>query len=238
MAIPRQFEQDLEGLKSAIIRMASSVEQAVREALLGLTEARPERVQTVFQLEDRINAFEVEIDDQVVDLLALRQPVAADLRLILAALKINNDLERIGDHAVNIAESARTLYQEPSLDPLPELSRMAEIAQTMLRDAVDGFVHNTPSLCSEVLQNDDVVDELNRSITRHLADRIRHEPEGLERALQLMRVSRNLERIADHATNIAEEVIFMADARVVKHGADRDHAAEGPAARVALPGKK
>jgi len=98
---------------------------------------------------------------------------------------------------------------------------MAGMTQTMLRDAVDGFVHNTPSLCGEVLQHDDGVDELNRTIIRHLADRIRHDPEGLEAALELMRISRNLERSADHATIIAEEVVFMADGRVVKHGADR-----------------
>jgi phosphate transport system protein len=234
----RHLEEDLDGLKSAIIRMASSVEQAVGDSLLGLTEARPERIQSVFHLEDRINAFEVEIDDLVVDLLALRQPVAADLRMILAALKINNDLERIGDHAVNIAESARS-FQRVSPPVFPaELRRMAATAQTMLRDAVDGFVHNTPSLCGEVLRHDDVVDNLNRTVVRHLADLIRRDPEGLEPALQLMRVSRNLERIADHATNIAEEVIFMADARVVKHGAERDMRGQGSEPRIALPRKK
>ena len=163
----------------------------------------------------------MEIDDLVIDPLALRQPVAADLRLILPALKINNDLERIGDHAVKIAESVLSLqHRGPPAVP-PGLQRMAGITQTMLRDAVDGFIHNTPSLSEEVLQYDDAVDELNRTILRHLAERIRHEPEGLEAALELMRISRNLERIADHATYIAEEVIFMADARVVKHGADR-----------------
>ena len=234
----RQLDQELESLKSAIIRMASAVEQAVRESLAALTESRSDRAQVVFRLEERINAFEVEIDDLVVDLIALRQPVAADLRMILAALKINNDLERIGDHAVNIAESVLSLPRPGPAAPPPELHQMAGTARTMLRDALDGFVHNTPSVCGQVLTQDDVVDALHRTAIRSLADAIRRDPEGLEGALHLMRVSRNIERIADHATNIAEEVIYMADARVVKHGANREDTAPGEAGRVALPRKK
>jgi phosphate transport system protein len=168
-----------------------------------------------------LNAFELEIDQQVADLLALQQPVASDLRFILAALKINNDLERIGDHAVNIAESA-IQYAAGSVLPVHvDIPRMARIAQSMLRTSIDGFIHRDAVLARPVLTDDDAIDDLNRKVLADLVGQIRADASSIEQALELIRVSRNLERIADLATNIAEDVIYMAEAQVVKHNLER-----------------
>jgi phosphate transport system protein len=219
--MPRHFVQELDVLKTNIIKMGSSAEEGVREAIHALLERKPDVARGVLEREERLNALEVEIDQQVADLLALQQPVASDLRFILAALKINSDLERIGDHAVNIAESA---IQYASGAPLPvhvDIPRMARIAQTMLRTAIDGFIHRDATLARPVLTDDDAIDDLNRKVLVDLVGQIRSHPESVEQSLELIRVSRNLERIADLATNIAEDVIYMAEAQVVKHNFER-----------------
>jgi phosphate transport system protein len=213
----RHFVQELEALKTNIIRMGSLAEQAAHDSIKAILEQNGELARDVIAKEHRINEFELENDEAVVDLLALQQPVASDLRFILSALKINNDLERIGDHAVNIAESAIRYADRPKLAVQLELPRMAQIAETMLREAIDGFIHGNPALGREVLRNDDVIDDLNRQTVRDLVQVIRTDPEAVEQALELVRVSRNLERIADLATNIAEEIIYFAEAHVVKH---------------------
>ena len=213
----RHFVQELEALKTNLIRMGSLAEQAVHDSIRAILERDAELARRVIAKEDRINEFELENDSAVVDLLALQQPVASDLRFILSALKINNDLERIGDHAVNIAESAISYVDRPELAIQHELPRMGQIAETMLREAIDGFIHANPTLGRGVLRNDDVIDDLNRNTVRELVHVIRTDPEAVEQALDLVRVSRNLERIADLATNIAEEVIYVAEAHVVKH---------------------
>jgi phosphate transport system protein len=213
----RPIDLDREALRTLLIRMGSAAEKAVVDAATAVFERRTELARLVLDGEARINAYEIEIDDVVVDILALRQPVAADLRFILAGMKINNDLERIGDHAVNIAESAVSLASLASL-PVPDgLPEMARVTGSMLRRALDGFIHSAPALCREVLRDDDVIDDLNRRTVRRLAEMIRVDSSSVEQAIDLMRVSRNLERVADLATNIAEEVIFMAEAQVVKH---------------------
>ena len=176
--------------------------------------------QKVIDSDDRINSFEIEMDNAVVDILALQQPVASDLRLILAAQKISNDLERIGDHAVNIAESTVQLAKTRPKEPLMEIPKMAEISQAMLRDALDSFVHVSSELAQAVLKRDDLVDDLNRSMTLEVIELLQKNKKFIEGGLELIRVSRNLERISDLATNIAEEVIFLAQARVVKHHAE------------------
>jgi phosphate transport system protein len=217
----RHFVQELEALKTSIIRMGSMVEQGIAESIRAMLERNPEIARRVLDNEHRINAFELENDTAIVDLLALQQPVASDLRFILAALKINNDLERIGDHAVNIAESAISYTSHPPLSIQTDIPRMAQITQAMLRDAIDGFVHNHAASCRGVLQNDDLTDALNRKTINDLIALIQRDPSSVHQALELVRVSRNLERVADLATNIAEEVIFVAEAAVVKHLADR-----------------
>lgn len=217
----RHFHQELEALKNRLIRMGSTAEQAVDEALRAFLERSPERAEGVFRLEQVINTCELEIDNAVVDLLALQQPVAADLRFILAAMKINNDLERIGDHAVNIAQSAVTYASRQPIQLPPDIPEMALIAKEMLKTSLDGFVHGSSEQGRAVLRKDDSIDSLNRKIGADIIGFIRTSPDSVEQWMDLVRVSRNLERIADLATNIAEEVIFAAEAQTVKHHGDR-----------------
>jgi len=215
--MPRHFVEELEKLKENLIRMSSLAEEAIAKAIRALLDRRVEIAQEILRDDVKINDFEMLIDRAVVDLLALQQPVASDLRFILAASKINNDLERIGDHAVNIAESAIKYAEIPSIGPVIDIPQMAQITKGMLRDAIDGFIHANPTLCRAVLKNDDIIDDLNKQVFQELVTTIRSNPEAIEPALELIRVSRNLERVADLATNIAEEVIFVAEAQVVKH---------------------
>ncbi len=168
----------------------------------------------------RVDALEIEIDNAIVDLLALQQPVASDLRFILAALKINNDLERISDHAVNIAQAAQILCSITNARVLDEIPQMAVITKTMLKEALDSFILLNPSMAQKVLKSDDQIDDLNRLVTKRVIEVIKGNTETVECELELIRISRNLERIADLTTNIAEEVIFHTQARVVKHHAE------------------
>lgn len=213
----RHFVQELEALKTNIIKMGSLAERAIAMAIQSLLEGRKELALQVIAQDKEVNDFEVTINEQIVDLLALQQPVATDLRFILAASGITTDLERIGDHAVNIAESAVAYARFSPVASLVRIPKMAQITQQMLRDAIDGFIHTNPGLCRSVLANDDVVDDLNRHVVSDLVAIMHKDPDAIEPALELIRVSRNLERVADLATNIAEDVIFMADAQVVKH---------------------
>lgn len=219
----RHFVQELEMLKTNLVKMASFAEQAIADSIKALLERKKEIAEQVLAQDQRINSLEIQIDDAVVDLLALQQPVATDLRFILAALKINNDLERIGDHAVNIAESAIQCVQIPPLKAATDIPKMGEITKSMLRDSIDSFIHNNAELARAVLERDDTTDNLNMKIVDDLVEVIRTNPKSIREALELIRVSRNLERVADLATNIAEEVIFMAEARVVKHNVGEKH---------------
>jgi len=217
----RHFVQELDTLKTNLIKMGSLAEQAIADSIQAFLERRKDLAEEVVSHDQEINSFEILIDDQVVDLLALQQPVATDLRFILAATKINSALERIGDHAVNIAESAIQCTDLRGAKPTLDIAEMARITKEMLRQAIDGFIHNDAAIGRRVLKNDDVIDELNKKVVHNLAEAMHRSPDRIEQALEFIRVSRNLERVADLATNIAEEVIFMAEARVVKH-----HAAE------------
>jgi phosphate transport system protein len=215
----RHFERELEGLKTSLIKMGSLAEQAIGLSIDALLKQDAQLARSVIDSDGRINSLEIEIENAIVDLLALQQPVAIDLRLILAAAKINNDLERIGDHAVNIAESALAYCERRPEEPLLHLPRMAELTQKMLREALDSFIHNDPRMSKSVLAVDDHVDELNREMATEVIEVMRRDGSLIEGGLQVLRVSRNLERVADLATNIAEEVIFIAEARIVKHHA-------------------
>ncbi|MBI1803976.1 MAG: phosphate signaling complex protein PhoU [Ignavibacteriae bacterium] len=215
----RHFEQELESLKTTLIKMGSLSEDAIRLSIKSLLERDITLAEKVIQGDERINTLEIEIDNAIIDLLALQQPVAIDLRLILAAQKINNDLERIGDHAVNIAESAVALMKQGIKEPFFEIPEMGELAQHMLRDALDSFIHNDAKLGTSILKHDDEIDELNRKVVREFVERMKADLKSIESGMDLIRVSRNLERVADLSTNIAEEVIFIAQARVVKHHA-------------------
>ena len=198
--------------------MGGIVEQRVSQAVLALMERRAELSDAVIEGDKEVNDLQIEIDDRCLKLLALQQPMASDLRLITSAMKINADLERIGDQAVNIAENANQLLSQPPLKPLLDLPRMAEIAQQMTRDSLDAFVHRDSALARKVLERDDEVDQLKDQNFRVLLTYMMADPGTIERALSLILVSRNLERIADLATNIAEDVVFLVEGRNIKHG--------------------
>lgn len=216
----RHFVEELEALKTNLIKMGSFAEESIARSIRALLERDAELAREIIAQDERINAMEIEIGDAIVDLLALQQPVATDLRFILAALKINNDLERIGDHAVNIAESALKYAGGEPVKPFVDLPKMAQVTKAMLRDSIDAFIHADSAKARAVLISDDTIDDLNRKIVDELVALMRSEPVLIEQALDLIRVSRNLERVADLSTNIAEEVVFVTEAHVVKHHAE------------------
>jgi phosphate transport system protein len=216
----RHFERELDSLKTMLMKMASMAEENFHNAIRALTERSTPLADEVIEADQRVDALELEIDNAVVDILALQKPVASDLRMIIAALKINNDLERISDHAVNIAQSARTLIASSKVNTYLEIPKMNDVARLMLRDALDSFLHLEPGKARAVLTRDDEIDDLNRSNARQVINWIREKNLPVEEGLDLIRISRNLERVGDLSTNIAEEVVFLTQARVVKHHAD------------------
>jgi phosphate transport system protein len=213
----RHFEEDLQTLKRRLLDMGSLVEERVRLAVQSLVERRAELAEQVIAADVEINELQIEIDDRCLKLLALQAPMARDLRLITAAMKINADLERMGDQAVNIAENAINLMGTVPLRALVDIPRMAEIAQEMTRHSLDAFVRRDVPLARKVLERDDEVDAFKDQIFRVLLTYMMADTATIERALSLILISRNLERIADHATNIAEDVIFMVEALDVRH---------------------
>jgi len=199
--------------------MGGLAEQRVRRAVQGLAEREHELIESVLVGDEPINALQLEIDDRCLKLLALHQPMATDLRAVMAAVKINTDLERVGDLAVNIAEAAKRYAMHPPVKKLIDIPKMADIAQAMLRDALDSYVKRDMALARQVLHQDDSLDALKTQIFRELLSFMLKDPSTIEAALDLILVSRHLERIGDHATNIAEDVIFMVSARDVRHNA-------------------
>jgi len=215
-----RFQQELNQLKSELLRMAGLAERAISNAVEALVKRESFLAEKTIREDAQINDLELVIDDLCLKLLALHQPMAADLRFITSAMRINMELERIGDLAVNIAERVISLKQEPQLKPYIDIPRMAEITQGMVRDVLDSFVKGDPELARSVCQRDDEVDALNNQVFRELLTFMMEDPKTITRAVHLIIVSRCLERIADHATNIAEGVIFMTQAKVIKHHAD------------------
>ena len=213
----RHFETEMQALKNRLLGMGAMVEERVHGAVVALMERNAAGAEVIIAGDQEVNELQIEVDDRCLKLLALQQPMASDLRLITAAMKINADLERIGDQAVNIAENSLKLMNAAPLRPLIDLPRMAEIAEAMTRDSLDAFVRKDSSLARSVLARDDEVDQLKDHIFRVLLTYMMADPGTIERALSLILVSRNLERIADHATNIAEDVIFVVEAKDVRH---------------------
>jgi phosphate transport system protein len=211
------FEDELKTLKQRLLNMGALVEERVHRSVMALMERRPELAEEVVAGDREINDLQIEIDDRALKLLALQAPMATDLRLITSAMKINADLERIGDQAVNIAENAIKLLRYPPIKPLIDIPRMAEAAQAMTRDALDSFVKKDATMARGVLKRDDEVDALKDAVFRVLLTYMMADPGTIERALGLILVSRNLERIADHATNVAEDVIFLVEGKDVRH---------------------
>jgi phosphate transport system protein len=213
----QHFEDELQQLKNRLLNMGALVEQRVHQAVRGLVTRKRETILAVAGGDKEINELQIEIDDRCLKLLALQNPMASDLRLITAAMKINADLERIGDQAVNIAEYALRLINMPLLKPLIDIPRMAELAEAMVHDSLDAFVNKNTSLARDVLKRDDEVDDIKDQLFRELLTYMMADPSTIERALELILVSRSLERIADHATNIAEDVVFVVEAKDVRH---------------------
>ncbi len=213
----RHFQQDLDALKERLLAMGGLAEERVRESVRGLMDRDLAALDTVITGDEPINDLHMEVDDRCFKLLALHQPMAADLRVIVAAVKINTDLERVGDLAVNIAEAAKRYLQHPPVKPLIDIPRMGELAQKMLRDSLDAFVRRDMALAEAVLVADDTLDALKSQIFRELLTYMLQAPDTIEPALDLILISRHLERIGDHATNVAEDVIFILSARDVRH---------------------
>ena len=214
------LQQELNRLKAELLKMAGLAEQAIRNAVEALVKRNTSLAEKTIAEDEKLNEMEILIDDRCLKLLALHQPLAADLRFITSAMRINIDLERIGDQAVNIAERAISLNQEPQLKPYIDIPRMAQITQSMVKDVLDAFVNGDAELARSVCERDDKVDALNDQVFRELLTYMMAESKTITRAVHLIIVSRCLERIADHATNIAEGVIFMVKALVIKHHAD------------------
>ncbi len=216
-SIVPHFQEELETLKTRLLEMGGLAEERVARAVAALVERRADWLEEVIAGDGPVNAFHIEVDGRAFRLLALHQPMAVDLRTLMAAIKINSDLERVGDLAVNIAEAARRYLEHPPVKPLIDIPRMAEIAQGMLRDALDAYVRRDTALAQQVLDRDDELDQLKTQVFRELLTYMLQDPHTIEPALDLILVSRHLERIGDHATNIAEDVIFMVSARDVRH---------------------
>jgi phosphate transport system protein len=215
--VVRHFQAELETLKERLLAMGGLAEERVRVAVRGVAERNLADVQAALTGDEPINDLHIEVDARCFKLLALHQPMAADLRAIVAAVKINTDLERVGDLAVNVAEAAKRYLQHAPVKPLIDIRRMGEIAQLMLRDALDAFVRRDIALAEAVLAKDDELDGLKTQIFRELLTFMLQDPTTIEPALDLILISRHLERIGDHATNVAEDVIFMVSARDVRH---------------------
>jgi phosphate transport system protein len=215
----RHFQDELEQLKTRLLEMGGLAEEEVRLAVQGLVDRDRDTIDRVLTGDEPVNGLHIEIDGRCFTLLALFQPMAADLRAIVAAVKINTDLERVGDLAVNIAEAARRYVTHPPVKKLIDIPRMASIAQSMLRDSLDAYVRRDTALARHVLNEDDGLDALKTQIFRELLTYMLQDQATIEPALDLILISRHLERIGDHATNIAEDVIFMVSARDVRHGA-------------------
>jgi phosphate transport system protein len=215
--IYKAFDMELKELREKLLHEAGLVERAIQDAIKALLERTSDIARKVIEDDDSINALEVEIDEFCLKLLALRQPAARDLRFITTAIKINYDLERIGDMAVNICERVLELNQEPQLKPYIDLPSMASIVQTMVKESLDAFVKEDVQLALKVTQDDERVDSYLDQIFRELLTYMMQDARTISRATRLLFISKNLERMADHAVNIAELVIFMVEGKIIRH---------------------
>jgi phosphate transport system protein len=216
------FDEELNALKEKVLKLCCMVEVAIRDSVHSLVERNSELAKEVIKRDHLINALDVKIDEECVRLIALRQPMARDLRFITTAMKITTDLERMGDLAVNIAERAIELNQEPQLKPYVNIPKIAEITQEMVRDSLDAFVRGCSTLPYEVIKRDDEVDELTVKNFNELVGFMIRDPKIIPIAIKRTYVAKYLERIADHATNIAEMVIYMCKGKMIRHIAPTD----------------
>jgi len=213
----RHFHEELEALKQTLLAMGGLVEDQIRRVMRALVERDDAVAQEVIERDRQVNAYAVEVDEQCVSLLALHQPAAGDLRFITTAMKIVTDLERIGDQAVNIAQRVLELNREPQLKPYIDLPRMAERAQRMVKESLDAFVARDTALARQVCGEDAEVDALKEQIFRELLTFMMEDPRTIPRAIRVILISRFMERVADHATNIAEMVVYLVEGKMVRH---------------------
>jgi phosphate transport system protein len=218
--VRRHFHDDLSHVKVRLLTMSGEAEAALGVAVDALLTRDLTKAQQVIKGDHVIDAMEMEIEEQCVNLLALHQPMARDLRMLTSALKIANDLERVGDHAVNIAQSAERLAQSRPITPEPEIIEMARLAREMLSDALEAFIRGDAAAGREVCLRDDRVDALHRSVFRILLTHMMEDAHSISAGMELFLVSRNLERVADLATNIGEDVVFLVEGKSIKHHAE------------------
>jgi phosphate transport system protein len=218
----RHFEADLQALRDRLLAMGSLAETMIHKGIKALVDRDAALVQAVLAHEEEMDLLCIEIDDRCFTQLALRQPMASDLRFLVGAIKINSDLERIGDQAVSIALRSRSLITQPQLKPLIDIPRMASVVQWMVRKSLDAFVQRDPELARSVIDADDEVDNLRDQVFRELLTYMMGDTTTIPRAIDLMLISRNLERIADHSTNIAEDVIYIVRGEDVRERGDKE----------------
>jgi phosphate transport system protein len=213
----RRLDQDLDRVRQALLKMGGMVEGMVAKATQALLDRNNQLCAEVIEGDNQVDQMEIEIDEACHLILGTKQPTAVDLRFLVAVMKINSDLERIGDSAVNIAQSVEQLNEQPTLKPYIDLPHLSQLVQDMVRKSLDAFVRRDTELATEVCQSDDAVDGLYKQIFRELLTYMIEDPKTVSRALHLLLVSRNMERIADHATNIAEDVIYYVEGRDIRH---------------------
>ncbi|MBI1967670.1 MAG: phosphate signaling complex protein PhoU [Gemmatimonadetes bacterium] len=216
----RHFHDELSDLKVRILTMSAEAQDALAAAVEAVLQRDAERARQIIAGDAGIDALELEVEEMVIRLLATQQPMARDLRLLTAAMKIANDLERVGDHAVNIAQSAERLLAHRPIAPEPEIVEMARQARMMLADALEAFVRGDPQAARAICRRDDSVDALHRSVFRILLTHMMEDPHIIGAGMELFLVSRNLERVADLATNIAEDIVFLVEGKTIKHHAE------------------
>jgi phosphate transport system protein len=214
----QHLRREVDRLKRKLLALSAYVEESVQRAVKAVSERDEKLAQRVIDTDFEIDEMEVDVEEDCLKILALHQPVAIDLRFIIAVLKINNDLERIGDLAVNIAERAVSLSRQPRINSPFDFQTMAERVQKMLQKALDALVNADEKLAREVLVCDDEIDEMNRQMYDSIKMGIRKDPENVDTLIQVLAISRNLERIADHTSNIAEDVIYMVEGDIIRHG--------------------
>jgi len=208
---------EIEKLRGMLLRMAGYVETSIKDSVHSLVDRDSDLAREVIEKDHEINAMDVAVDEECIKLLALTQPMASDLRFITTAMKITSDLERIADNSVNISERALELNKEPNLKPYVDIPHMGRIAQGMVRDAIDAFVRADRQLAWDVILRDDEVDDLNAAVIEELTAIMMRDSSAVQRAIKISYVSKYLERIADHATNVAELVIYLIDGKIVRH---------------------
>ena len=222
----RHRDHDLDRIRQSLLRMGGLVERMISEAMRALVERDSDRAEAVVRTDDEVDQLQKDVDGLCARMLALQQPTAVDLRFLVSTMKIATDLERMGDSAVNVAQAVEVLNQEPPLKPYIDLPRLADLTQGMVRDSLDSFVRRDARAALEVCRRDDEVDALYKQLFRELLTYMMEDPRNTARALHLLLIARNYERIADHATNIGEDVIFYVEGRDIRHMSPDEKAAE------------